>query len=252
MRSPPYGLAYPSEMYHPTPFSPNPFYTNFQPYATPTYSPTPLYNPQTTMLSISQRLSRLKELVNRILGCLNPTSFNSTPPFSVPIDINQSSRYTDAEEASSEEQSLEEGEQVGGEAEARIVLQKIEGEDRKHAAYVQGIFKGEIIKVLIDSRVNLNYVRSPLAQRMGVEIDNTENILIAKDEAVVSCPRVCHSEFLQLDNTVLKVDLHVMLFQGADIILGKALIDTFEEVTFDVTNSRTFLRECLVRVRKTY
>ncbi|KMZ63859.1 hypothetical protein ZOSMA_393G00110 [Zostera marina] len=137
------------------------------------------------MLSILQRLSRLEEQVNRILGCLNPTSSNSTLPFFILIDIDQNSRYTDTEEASSEKQSPEEeGEPVGGEEKTYIVLQEIEGEDRKHAAYVHRIFKGEIIKVLINSIVNLHYIRTSLALRMELEIDNTENILIAKNEVV--------------------------------------------------------------------
>ncbi|KMZ67557.1 hypothetical protein ZOSMA_263G00030 [Zostera marina] len=90
------------------------------------------------------------------------------------------------------------------------------------------------LEILIDSGSNLNFIHRRWAKELDLPIDTSSRLLVMIGNGnTMTCLGACKDVELTLGSITFTLDLQVVPFNGADIILGVSWLEALGQVTFD-------------------
>lgn len=116
----------------------------------------------------------------------------------------------------------------------KVTLHTIIGEPALRTIQIEGIIKQTKLQVLVDSRANLNFMNRCWDGQLKLPVDLTPRFhVLVRDDNVMECCGVCRKVPITLGSTTFDINLHVVPFHEADLILGVTWLQQLGRVIFD-------------------
>ncbi|CAA0838264.1 Unknown protein [Striga hermonthica] len=115
-------------------------------------------------------------------------------------------------------------------------LNTLAGQSNPRSLRIAGKIKGKNLQVLIDSGSTHNFIKTSVAESLGLPVESTNKfrVYVGNGDHMV-CEYSCPSVELELQHNIFSVDMYVLPIEGPDLVLGIQWLRQLGRVFHDYT-----------------